>query len=243
MAEPTSSATSILPESFDECVELYFECETPEERDGFVQLFSERQGNEVIAFLQAMMAEDEDVFVRIAAARALALRGDAAGQRLLSQYLTVSADDAVLAAAVAATVAYKQGEAADELAALFLDEERSHGERRLAQDGLLQASFERAAEVFARLLESQAPLDSDLVEGMMPALLEAAPALRSQAARALGRRAQAHREEQQRLLNSLAGVTAGDAYERALDGVDEARDQFETLQACQQQLLVESVAA
>ena len=60
-------------------VDLYLACDTPEERDGFLQWVGEQPGDDSTALLLLMMNGDEDPVVRVGAARSLALRAHPQG--------------------------------------------------------------------------------------------------------------------------------------------------------------------
>ena len=219
---------SPLPDAMADCVALYFACDSPEERDGFLRLLAEKPGDEVDAFLIAMLANDEDPFVRVGAARSLAQRGHAGGVAYLREVVSVCSDDDVFAE-VAYALADAAGAAAfDDLSAICEDPEREMQERIVAQSALVRADGERAAKAFVDHLEAVQAigLQLSLVVPMLPALA-VAPPLWPRARAALVRLAE-QAERTHAGCPRPASVAASAALtleqERILDAADEAEE-------------------
>jgi hypothetical protein len=157
--------------SLDELTDLYFSLEEPAERDAFMDLLQPLQGPEVDAFLRAMMAHDEDLCMRAAAAEMLMGRGDAAGLAYFMAQLAQPDDEAAFVQAVGLLVQQRGAAIYPDLAAIWRDPERSTELRREALWGMERAHRDRTlaqlldwCAPFARGSASLAELPEDLLE-------------------------------------------------------------------------------
>lgn len=153
-----------------ELIELYFETEQPAERDAVLSQLAARREPEVDAFLVALLAHDDDIFLRLAAAAELGARGYRQARDVLTATLREAGDDEVLEEAIDAWVRVAGPDAYQELAELFSDPERDVGERLLALSGMERADGARAAHDFVAELgrvPTERTLDVAALEAML----------------------------------------------------------------------------
>lgn len=153
-----------------ELIDLYFEAEQPAERDALFARLAARRGAEVDAFFWALVAHDDDIFLRLAAAAELATRGYDQARAVLTDTLLAAGDDEVLEEAIDAWVRVAGADAFPALHALFLDAERDGGERLLAMNGMERADGPQAARAFVAALAEmpqQRLFDAAVLEAMV----------------------------------------------------------------------------
>ena len=197
MAEPQAQATSadgaqaalgvaasadatLAALTTDALIELYFEAEGPAERDELFARLSARREPEVDAFFLAMLAHDDDPFLRLAAAGELLTRGVTQAQDVLLDALEAAGDDETFRAAMDALLRGLGPQAFDALVQLAQAPERDATERLLAIEGLERCDAARAAAHFAAQLaevaEPQA-LDLQALEQMVGCFVRENPDL------------------------------------------------------------------
>ena len=219
--EPASAPEAVLDGlATAELIDLYFEAEQPAERDALFARLAARTGAEVDAFLSALVAHDNDIFLRLAAAAELATRGYDQARAVLTDTLLAAGDDEVLEEAIDAWVGVAGADAFPALNAIFVDAERDGGERLLAMNGMERADGPRAARAFVEALAEipqQRAFDPAVLEAMVGTLVrethaEAPVALRALLARleatADGEAAFEARREVQAAIAVLANVEA-----------------------------------
>lgn len=153
-----------------ELIDLYFETDQPAERDAVLSQLAARREPEVDAFLVALLAHDDDIFLRLTAAAELGARGFAQARDVLTATLREAGDDEVLEEAIDAWVRVAGPEAYEALVELFADLERDVGERLLALAGMERADGARAAHHFVQELgrvPAERSLDAAVLEAML----------------------------------------------------------------------------
>lgn len=166
---------AFLPEAIEELIALYFACDDAQERDYMLQQLADRQEPEALDFLQAMMVRDEDPFLRLGAAKALAMRGDAQALQSIAQMLAVCSDDLLFVEAVDAYVSCAPGEACAELQAIFEDPWRDPHERQQAALGMSRCDPAAARSCFLAAIDKMqtpADVDFDALETMLLAFVD-----------------------------------------------------------------------
>jgi hypothetical protein len=178
----------------DPLIALYFETESPEERDVLFEVLAQRDDPSVLAFLAAMLAHDDDPFMRVAAASALALRGHAEARAFLTETLQQSFDDGLFESAVAALVGLPDpAQSYALLAAIWQDAARDGLDRRVAMVGMEQLDSARALAAFRAALAARDAVPNlplDLLGGCAAALVRSGTEADKDAVRALQASAQ-----------------------------------------------------
>ena len=216
MSPPAQEANNLLAElPVDDLIDLYFEAEEPSERDLVFAQLCTHEGPQVDGFLSALLAHDDDVFLRLTAASQLVGRGYAPARQVLLDTLFAAGDDEVFEEAVDALVRACGAEAFDELAPLAADAERDLSERLAAMVGMERADGPRAAAAFladVAKLPGAEPLDAALLEGMLGCFVreqtaEALPALQALLARLPTSEDEASLEARREVQGALAVLT------------------------------------
>ena len=138
----------------EELINRYFEIEEPRQRDRiFAQLM--RQRNELVdEFLQAMMANDDDEFMRAAAAAELAKRGDTAAIAFLDGELQNPTDHFFFEQAARALGEVHGPAFYETLRDIWQDPQRDPPERREAMVNMESLAPARALQDFVIFTQS-----------------------------------------------------------------------------------------
>jgi hypothetical protein len=188
MGNSTGDGDDVLAQ---ELIEVYFDLEEPAERDALFDRLVALRSPVVDEFLAAMMDEDEDDYVRAAAAAELARRGSPAAVARLEADLADPEEPFFFDNALQTLVAVRGPAFYDTLRALWHDAERDDAERRQAMLGLEAADLARALGDFVMFVEAQhdvSDLPDDQLEVAIAAFVRhehraALPALRGLAER------------------------------------------------------------
>ncbi len=143
-----------------ELIEVYFQLEEPIERDLAFERITALDVPIVTEFLRAMMEEDEDEYVRSAAAVELAKRGSAEAVALLEADLQDPEEPFFFSQAVQALSLVRGASFYDTLRSIWHDNERDAEQRREAMLGLEGLDTERALADFAAFIDGQAEIES-----------------------------------------------------------------------------------
>lgn len=138
----------------DTLVELFFDCEEPEERDALFDVVAARGDGPSHAFLAAVMAQDDDPYLRVAAARALLVHDVEGAREYLFTQLQRSSDELLFEDALTALLERPGPGLFEMLIPLAADDQRDIAERRLVQVALAQLDESRALKACRALLSS-----------------------------------------------------------------------------------------
>lgn len=155
-------------------IEVYFAVETPEERDAVFDQLVALPVPLVSEFLQGMMQADEDVFLRVSAAAALAERGHADAQAFLEKQLNEPEELYLFEHAVEALVRIRGESFYERVLSLWRDSTRPIGERKAAMIALETIAPTRAIFDFTKFvseLKDINTLQEDLLENAMLAFV------------------------------------------------------------------------
>jgi len=159
-----------------ELIEVYFELEEPAERDALFDQIATIRAPVVTEFLRAMMAQDEDEYVRAAAAGELARRGDGPAIAALEADLDDADESFFFEHAVQVLGEVRGKHFYDTLAHIWRDPERDADQRREAMLGMEVADAPRALADFVAFLDGITDVESmpdDQVELAMLAFVRA----------------------------------------------------------------------
>ena len=160
-APDPATAVSPVPAPSDpeaearELIDLYFELEEPAERDVVLDRLTAIPAPLVTDFLRTMMDEDEDEFMRAAAACELARRGVAEAMALLEEDLANPDEIFFFTNAIEGLAACRGPAFYDTLRDLWADPTRDSDERREAMKGMEQVDAPRALADFVALVDGQ----------------------------------------------------------------------------------------
>jgi len=155
-----------------ELIEVYFELEEPTERDALFDQLIAIEAPVVTEFLRVMMLEDEDEYVRAAAAAELARRGVAEAIEILTGDLEDPEEPFFFEQAVQVLAEVLGTEFYGTLVTLWQDPNRDADQRREAMLGLETIDAERALTDFISFIETIENIDTmadDQVEVAMMA--------------------------------------------------------------------------
>ncbi len=160
-AVPTANEpTHAVEEDVADLLEVYFELETPEERDALFDRISTSHTPLVDAFLRVMMAEDEDDYMRSAAAGELARRGDAEAITLIEADLD-EPDELFFFEHAMEVLSELRGESFyDALSKIWHDPDRDADQRRAAMVGMEQIHAGRALTDFCAFVDGMHDVDA-----------------------------------------------------------------------------------
>jgi HEAT repeat protein len=182
-AEPSSAPAETLadspPPSTDDreagnLIDVYFELEGPQERDALFDQLVQIPSPLVNDFLRVMMHQDEDEYVRAAAAAELARRGVADGIQALMHDLDDPEEPFFFEQAVQVLCEVLGSDFYDTLVALWRDTNRDAGERCEAMLGLESIDPQRALGDFVIFLDGiddVTAMEDDQVEVAMMAFV------------------------------------------------------------------------
>lgn len=122
--------------------ELFFESEEPDERDALFDLLSHREDSVSLAFTAAVMQQDDDPYLRVAAARARLNQGQDRDQAwdCLRATMQDASDEVLFEEALEALVASDGPRIYDDLFAITLNADCDTTQRRLACVGMERAN-------------------------------------------------------------------------------------------------------
>lgn len=141
-------------------IEIYFEIEKPEERDVVFDRISAVHAPIVDEFLRVMMQEDEDEYMRSAAAGELARRGDAIAVQLIESDLEEPDDIYFFEHAVEVLGALRGAPFYDTLQAIWHDSERDADQRRAAMVGMEAVDAPRALADMRRFIDAMVDVET-----------------------------------------------------------------------------------
>jgi hypothetical protein len=147
MAEATGDGLSIAT-----LVAVYFESEEPEERDAIFARIASDPDEAATTFLAAMMAHDEDPYLRVAAAGQLLLRGLPQAYSYLLDLLQNAPDDMLFEQALDSLLVQPDANLYAVLAAVFSDDQRDVAERHLAMLGMEHCDLAASLALFRTAL-------------------------------------------------------------------------------------------
>jgi hypothetical protein len=206
VASPAPDTPEMSDEEANELIEVYFELEGPAERDALFDTLAAVRLPVVDEFFTAMMDEDEDPYVRAAAAAELAHRGSADAIRALEQDLAEPEDAYFFTNAAQALAELRGPPFYDTLRFIWQDGERDPTTRREAMLGMETIDVTRALGDFVTFVDAQtevATLPEDQIEVAMLAFVRHAHGPGEQALRRLQERiknAALDADEQQELV-------------------------------------------
>lgn len=138
-------------------IDLFFDTEDPEERDVLCDALALRADKTALSFFVAMLEQDEDPYLQVAAAAALLPHSayEAAARAHLLGVLAQGADEVLFEEALAALLLTPSAELYDALQALGADEGRDLFERRLARVAMEQLDAARTVQAARALLRDE----------------------------------------------------------------------------------------
>lgn len=149
MAQARSSSTEASPPisaaTADELIALYFACEDADERDIVFERLVALEPLQTRAFFDAMMRDDEDEFMRVAAATVLVERGDVAAIAVLLEQMQSGGDVTLFEQALAGLLQVPGLALYPVLVAIWHDSGREPAERRAAMLGMELLDAEQAS--------------------------------------------------------------------------------------------------
>ncbi len=169
---PRPEESSLEPESdVASLVHLYFEVEEPEERDEIFDQIAKEESPLSNQFLEAMLHEDQDYFVRSAAAAKLARRGHPDAVALLESDLNDPEEPFFFEQAVIVLGEIIAAPFYDTLQKIWRSRERAGYQRREAMLGMEAVDAPRACQEFLGFLQEITTLDDFPEERVETALL------------------------------------------------------------------------
>lgn len=148
-AAPNAGAPNV-----DELIALYFACEDADERDIVFERLLAVEPEQTLAFFQAMMREDEDEFMRVAAANVLIGRGEREAVDVLLAQLQAGGDVTLFEQALTGLALVPGVALYPVLVAIWQDPTRDAAERRAAMLGLEMVDPEQASRDMVRFIEN-----------------------------------------------------------------------------------------
>lgn len=116
----------------DALIDLYFECDDADERDVVFERIATLEQEKTNAFFEAMLQNDEDEYMRVAAAEVLAMRGNAAAKQALNAFLEDKQDIDLLEQALDALMRIDADGTKIQCEQIFYDRNCDVATRRLA---------------------------------------------------------------------------------------------------------------
>lgn len=141
-------------------IEVYFDLEEPEERDALFDRLVALKSPLVTNFLRAMMEEDEDDYVRAAAAAELAKRGVDKAIGHLEDDLADPQEPFFFEHAIAVLSEVRGVGFYDTLSQIWHDPERDGDQRREAMLGMEALDLERAMADFTQMVADQHDIET-----------------------------------------------------------------------------------
>jgi hypothetical protein len=175
--EPSSEAARPEPEPADpeqeaaELIDVYFELESPAERDALFDRLVQIRAETVTQFLLTMLEEDEDEYVRAAAAAELARRGVPSGVAALEHDLEDPEEAFFFENAIQVLSEIRGASFYDTLHAIWRDPERDGDQRREAMLGMEALDLERALRDFVGLVDASVDVESMLDDQIEVAIM------------------------------------------------------------------------
>jgi HEAT repeat protein len=157
---PTAAAAAGGDQDAAELIDVYFELEQPAERDALFDRLVQIPSPLVTEFLRTMLGEDEDEYVRAAAAAELARRGVAEGYAALEQDLDDPEEPFFFEHAIRVLSEVRGTGFYETLAAIWRDPQRDGDQRREAMLGMEHLDLERALGDFLQLVEASTDIEA-----------------------------------------------------------------------------------
>lgn len=143
--------------SVETLVALYFACEDADERDIVFERLTLLDFEQTQAFFVAMMLEDADEFMRVAAASVLVKQGDAAAADVLMAQLHSGGDVILFEQALAGLLLAPDPNLYTTLIKIWQDDARESAERRAAMLGMEQLEPQLASAAMVNFIDGLNP--------------------------------------------------------------------------------------
>lgn len=150
----SEAASTLLATNLDGLIALYFACEDADERDIVFERLVALEPIETHDFFDAMMHQDEDDFMRVAAASVLIARGHAGAVDTLLLQLQAGGDVALFEQALAGLVVVPGIALYPVLVTIWQDPTRESAERRAAMLGMETVDPEQASLAMVRFIDT-----------------------------------------------------------------------------------------
>lgn len=151
----------------DALIDLYFDCDDADERDVVFERIASLEQEKTNAFFEAMMQNDEDEYMRVAAAELLAVRGNEVAKQVLYRLLEEQHDTDLFEQVLDALVRIDPEHTKLQCQQIFYNRDCDFVERRIALLVLESFDVQAAlicAQKFIADLSQPEPRHGDLLE-------------------------------------------------------------------------------